>query len=324
MKKLVGFTILWLATFISVGQPPWKDNPGDTLGIWNVYTFEEPTECIHIGTPANLWQIGHPQKTFFNAAWSADRAIVTDTLNPYPTSSHAWFDLYLGGFNFNQYYYPWSTFIDFRHKFDSDSLHDGGYITISWDKGLTWMNAISDTVPMSHAFMNLSWNIYSPADTLYNGEPGFSGRSAGWIQTGLSWNEIHVKKTLEFPPDTLIVRFNFISDNDHHPREGWMIDDIRLYSLELWGSIEENNSGNPALKLGPNPFSDYTFIMLEKAFDEATGVISDLNGRILRTIDLSGISRFRLNRGDLVPGTYLIRINLGNSVHLSRKLLIFD
>ena len=138
MKKLILILAFLGTALIVFPQVPVNDFPGDTVGIWTVITFEEPSPYIHINPSAqNIWQIGAPQKIFFNSAYSVPNTIVTDTINFYPVNNQSSFDLYVGAFNMGGMWgwnYPLDIFIDFRHKYDTDTLIDGGYITVSWDK----------------------------------------------------------------------------------------------------------------------------------------------------------------------------------------------
>ena len=93
--------------------------------------FETPDSLLQIDTANvnNVWQIGAPTKTFFDSAYSAPNAIVTDTFNFYSDTNHSVFTL--------KVYDPsWGFFgpsieVGYRHKFDTDSLQDGGYIEVS-------------------------------------------------------------------------------------------------------------------------------------------------------------------------------------------------
>ena len=209
---------------------------GSISNVWDTINFSSTREYLKIDTSKqNIWQIASPQKTFFNSAFSETKAIITDSIKSYPINNKSYFDIYIGSFNF-QNYYPYSINIGFKHKFDTDTLKDGGYITISYDKGKTWMNIINDSVYYYGATpKNRNMNLYSNLDTLFNGEKGFSGKSKNWISTFFGWQAMVVKKSAKTDIDTTIIRFNFISDNINNNKEGWLIDDITLYSCDISG-----------------------------------------------------------------------------------------
>jgi hypothetical protein len=325
MKKILFLLIFGASNLLAQAQFPLIDHIDDTLGIWCTIGFEEPSAYISIGPgTSNLWQVGHPQKAYFNSAYLGSNAIITDTINFYPALNYSYFDLYIGNFNFDGYWFPWSASIEFRHKFDTDSLHDGGYISISWDKGQTWQNVIFDTIPWQHAFIIYNQGLYTELDTLYNGEHGFSGRSNGWIHSCITYQQIIAKSSMEFPPDTAILRFNFISDNNHNPHDGWMIDYIRLFSLALDGGIDEGNQGRSCVSIATNPFKGSTLIHLDKPYKSAKGELFTLDGRLIRKMDLSNKEEFLFERNNLKSGLYLLKVNLHGIGIVTRKLMLID
>ena len=266
MKNLYLFFLFFINFYCGYSQSLY---PGDTIGTPYEINFDTGYYYINIDTnSSNLWQIGVPQKVFFNSSYTFPKAIVTDTLNNYPINNSSFFDLYIGNFITPYLFYPYDIFFDFWHKFDTDTLKDGCYITVSWDKGLTWTNIINDTI-YGQYFGGTTpgyWNtyLYSLTDTLYNGEYGFLGKSNGWVHTSFAWLVFPVK--LDFPPDTMILRFNFISDSINNNKEGWMIDRIRMFSIDLGGGIHSLLSDNNIATIYPNPFNNNTEISLNKIY----------------------------------------------------------
>ena len=101
--------------------------------------FENNTSLIHIDTTnGNIWQIGTPQKTFFGNSYSVPYSIMTDTLNSYPINTFSTFTFEYNDTNF--WYTIPDASIGFWHKYEMDSLKDGGYVEISLDSGMTWTN----------------------------------------------------------------------------------------------------------------------------------------------------------------------------------------
>ena len=153
----------------------------ETEYTWDLISFDSTYQYLQVDTSKqNVWQIGTPNKVYFDSAYSKERGIITDSTNFYPINNYSYFDLLIGEFNYH-YYYPYVIFIEFKHKFDTDSLHDGGYLTISYDNGKTWTNIIEDQMSWCSNPQMENENLYSESDVLFNGEMGFSGHSNGWI-----------------------------------------------------------------------------------------------------------------------------------------------
>src|ERR1035437_3950545 len=179
--------------------------------------FEQPDTSLTIDTTlsGNIWQIGSPHKVFFDSAYSGTKAIVTDTVNPYPVNNHSEFVVKYHSQN-PLYWMYYEYNFSFWHKFDTDSMKDKCSIEISHNEGNNWTNVIDDSIInfIPHYFNTFySQNI-----------KGFSGNSEGWKLSSLLWSPCRGQIA-----DTLIwFKFVFNSDSIQTNKEGWMIDDISL------------------------------------------------------------------------------------------------
>jgi hypothetical protein len=329
MKGLFISILLVLSGLNVSAQGPSGDWVGDTIGIWTVISFEDPTTDIRIEpSPQNIWEIGVPQKTFFNQAYTVPNAIITGATGSYPAGNLSSFDLYIYAENTN-FFYPWAFFLDFRHKFDTDTLHDGGFISVSWDKGATFNNILTDTLSL---LWNISpyvggWypygntNLYDTTGVLANGEPGFSGHSGGWVQTSLAWYYIPVKDWFEVP-DTMILRFNFYSDDIPETREGWMIDQIRLFSIDLGSGTGDLAKSGHRAKIAPNPLITTTRVLLDKPYPMTRYRFTDLAGRMISEGMHEHCSAFVLQRNGIKPGIYLLTIWPGDNPAETHKVIV--
>jgi hypothetical protein len=291
--------------------------------IWDTITFEEPYEYLVIDTSIqNIWQIGVPNKIILDSAYSNYNALLTDTLNFYPLNNYSYFDLKIGEFNY-KYYYSYDIFIEIKHKFNTDTLKDGGYITVSYDEGQTWVNIIDDTsgwwaiTPGNDSYSGE--NLYTKNDTLFNGDFGFSGNSTEWLTTWFTWHNYPVKKKKDFLGDTMIVRFNFLSDNIENNKEGWMIDDIKLYSVDLGGGT--NNIKPLEFKILPNPMNEIAILKLND-YIELELSIFNIQGQLVSQQNYFNNQSITINRGIFNSGIYIIKIrNEENSIGI-KKLII--
>ena len=281
---------------------------------WDTITFEKPLkEVIMNDIPENIWQIGKPSKTFFDTAFSISNAMVTDTLNSYPSNNYSYFDLHLS--NENVGWYSTSVSVEFQHKFDTDTLKDGGFITVSYDMGATWKNIIDDLYGFdpSGNFNNqqISLNAYNHSDSLINGNFGFSGHSNGWITTRISKYLIPVKNSI-WDTDTTILRFNFISDGNQTNKEGWMIDNIRLYSCDFGPGLVFENTKKIEFQVFPNPFNAQTTIKLDKKHKTVESRVYNLQGKLMQTQKDFNCDNIIINRAKLTKGVYLIKLIYDN------------
>jgi hypothetical protein len=288
---------------------------------WDTVDFETGRDYMFIDTSlTNIWHVCEPKKAFFDSAYSANKAIVTDSTGYYPDNNLSFFDLYIG--TFNNPWYPYDTYIEITHKFDTDTLKDGGFISVSCDRGKTWMNIVNDDMCFGIGPLYTGQNLYTENDILFNGEPGFSGRSDGWIKTEFAWYLAIVKSTMNEMVDTMIIRFTFISDSIPSDREGWMIDDIRLFSIDLGGAID-NSYMSGDLEVYPNPAGENGFFLEFPGFENNDPVsvrIYKADGKQVyyRKFDTPGIIQIS---NSFQKGIYLVHIRIGHRRYI-RKVII--
>jgi hypothetical protein len=316
MKKIIFIFIVVMSALSVNGQSVLPQNVGDTVGIWENITFEEPTPYITIlPLPQNTWQIGKPQKTFFDSAYTTPFAIVTDTMNPYPAGNYSCFELTIDN------PYGASCYVDFKHKYDSRPDHDGGYITVSWDDGISWHNIATDRSGPYYCFpahLNCSMygNINLPTSLLFNGEYGFSGHSAGWVHTCLEWYTPIVSKS------TMRLRFNFISDTLQQNMEGWLIDNILVFSIDMGLGIREFVDGSSHSWFFPNPVRNTASFTMNRTYDNVHYELTDSRGSVVRNENLGICSDFTFNTGNLSPGIYFMRLFMGSQYTDVHRILI--
>jgi hypothetical protein len=289
------------------------------LGIIDVDSckFETPCILVNIDTSAqNIWQIGEPQKPFFNEAYSIPNALITDTLNSYPTQNHSFFDLKFCVYD----YYIFGIIVGFKHKYQTDTLSDGGYIDVSYDNGQTWVNVLyDDTV---HNLMEFNTeNLYSEQDTLLGGINGFSGTSNEWIYTRIQW-------IWEYPcdiwaPDSLTLRFHFISDSNQTNKDGWMIDNILISFADEGSAIQNFNSLNTRIEISPNPVDNFATISFNTQVEgPLTFVLINSIGKIVKRINGIATNQFYFHRENLPCGVYLMQLQKEDSIIGTRKIIL--
>ncbi|MFZ1688940.1 MAG: hypothetical protein WAU70_16075 [Flavobacteriales bacterium] len=234
-------------------------------------------------TFGNLWEVGSPQKAFFNTAHSGSNVIITDTLNTYPANNSSSFTMKASLSQIG--WYP-VFFLRFYHAFQMDSLHAGGYAQVSWDDGATWVN-IFDSWLMPQT-IEIYDDQFQPLalDTLSNNELGFTGASGStagggqWIYTSVCWTN------LGFPiSDSLFVRFNFYSDSAAQNLDGWMIDDVTLEAYMVHPIIEYTGKDDYFMTL-PNPVDDRFFVLYDVDEPNTTAFVAlyDMHGREVKVL----------------------------------------
>jgi hypothetical protein len=248
---------------------------------WQDFYFEDSSDVTYFSIDTlqseNIWQIGAPNKFFFDSAHSQPNALVTDTILSYPANN-------VSSFTFTIFSDD-DTFIQFWQKFDTDTLQDGLVIEVSEDGGDTWVNAVD------HPSIILSQDLYSMASPIVSAgaQIGFSGNSNGWVNS-LIRNHVSCYY--------MRFRFTFYSDSTNTSKDGWMIDDITVNCLGT--GIE--NIADKDLIIYPNPSSDIVFIKSKN--HESNVVIKNLFGQIVKTVVDD-----KVDMSELECGLYIIECN---------------
>ena len=256
----------------------------------------------------SIWEIGEPSGEVFHSAMSGRTAMITDTSGTYPVNLDDGFTLKIP----QDEYYWGEGILSFYHRFDTDSLQDGGFMEVSYDGGLNWINVLFDTNHLNTNFIGL----YS--DTLKGGEYGFSGSSGDWQYVELYWHWLAlVKKSTSQTTNSILIRFHFTSDESDNSREGWMIDDMVFRGYDVSGHLQSLNK--EAIQIFPIPAS--RMIYIHKAFPFSSALILeiyDTTGRLKKKIQYE---QNGVNISDLEPGIYFIKILEGSSVLTTKKMI---
>ncbi|MDO9511935.1 MAG: T9SS type A sorting domain-containing protein [Bacteroidales bacterium] len=300
-------------------------NRANAQWTYDLVNFETPVSTIIIDNTAdNLWQIGTPSMVFFNAAYSGSKAIITDTLNTYAPGTSSSFIYIIR----NPYTQTCYTSLEFWHKYDTDTLTDIGIIEASYDGGNSWVMVVdtNQVSPMGSYFwwdsdMNENGSTFTTHPIIT------SGKSDGWIKSRFNWHWWIpvVTDSIIVPPDSLMIRFTFISDNINSNKEGWMIDDIRAASAgwELCSGIEER-SANREVLVFPNPFSTQTTIQTKFVMKHATLRVFNSFGQIVQQINNITGQEVIMHRNKLPAGCYFLQLVDNNRALASKRIIISD
>lgn len=313
MKKIICLACI-LYSAGAIAQTPLTDTA----------SFEYPEQSIIVNDmPGNMWQAGIPQKTLFNASYDGAKAMVTDTADYYPVDNLSSFTFVMKD-AFTEGCY---TTFSFWHKYDMDSTGDYGIIEASYDGGITWLEA-KDTTLYDFGYSNFWWDMdyHETTGKFTEHKLKITGTSDGWIKSMYHWQwwiAVKDNDTIIINPDSLLMRFTFISDSIDNQREGWMIDQIvakRAYWIECTGIEELSTESN--CQVYPNPVSSHATVRLLRNPDNATVTLTNTTGSIVYVMTDIHESEIPINCTNLSSGIYILRITDQDKLIASKKLII--
>jgi len=291
---------------------------------YDTVNFEQPTDKLVIDElPGNIWQIGEPDKDFFSESHDGINAIVTDTLNSYPTGNTSSFR-YIMRRPFTE---SCISRMDFWHKYDTDSLNDIGTIDASYDGGITWV-PVNDTSYEWSSYFYWEWDYHEATGEYTPHNLKITGKSDGWVKSSFTWHwwiAVRSTDTIIINPDSLIIRFTFSSDNVQENREGWMIDEI--IGSSIWGSLCSGTNEIPLEKnmdVFPNPFNSNATLRFKDELVNAEVYITNAYGGVV--ISQTGINgkEYFIGRNNLKAGIYLVHLRQDGKIKASKRLVITD
>lgn len=320
------WALLILCPFTLVAQKAGGDRyPKDSI----YFELNTIPYLIDSGQPGNCWQAGHPSKALFNEAYSAPLAILTDTSQPYPVNTTSSFSFMIIDTTASMGGAPCggATYIEFMHRYDTDTLADFGTVEYSFDNGSTWKIARDTTIsdgPWGWTMWWWDWDYEASTGLEFQHMLNPSGRSNGWIRSRYTWQwffPVKAQQSFSDFPDTITVRFTFHSDGIQNNREGWMIDNIVTGCMDVGSGVNDRgNSLNAAFF--PNPLTAVSTVR------SATQISNPL----LEVYDPLGKSSFRkqyrtgeeinLEREDFNQGIYFWRLTDGSGNSSAGKLVV--
>jgi hypothetical protein len=270
-------------------------------------------EWVTIPSPnENVWQVGKTNKIYIDSSLSNKTVIVTDTINNYPPITDDYFVIAIPEY---ETYGQWPEAIfSFYHRYDTDSLMDGGFVEISYNGGESWENVFYDR---GHVYENFI-GLYTSSDTIIGGVPAFSGTSNEWIYTEFHWIWLalvkNTEKLTEYRP---MLKFRFVSDSVNTGKDGWMINKMVFRGYDVSGSVNEHSDSE--LSLFPNPFSDVLNLKFNSIVDGSYLKVYSVLGKLQLAIEIKNNSLIDVSF--LPPGLYYFSIIHNNQIVESGKLI---
>lgn len=279
--------------------------PGDTL----VMDFDEgATLVLDSVYPAGCWQVGVPAKNLFTSALSLPRALVTDTVEPYPENTTCYAEFTLITDESLGYYGRW---IEFDH----------------------WL----DIEPTTHAWIELEstwsgeWYRFG-----LSGDDGWLSGNALWTPQGYEfdpsaagWQHVIIDSPCIGVMDggndrwyepVMRLRFVFVASENPQGRDGWMIDDLRATATICAGGVGEDALGS--MTLTPVPATDLVRITLgSPTIGAVTIEVLSSDGRVVMATRAQSVCTATLDVSGLDSGYYLCRIT-GDSLLRAARFVV--
>lgn len=314
MKHLALLFFGLLMGTITSGQTWYRVYPGGIPLVYIDYydggiaaniSLENEPHLFYTNTndTTNAWVYGTSSKPFFEneLGW------VTDSVNSYSDSLRSELVVMIPSDQNGSYQTSW---IVFEHKFDTDTLLDGGYMeyscdSMNWDLiGQVW-GPVGDEPPSSIDVFNFRSRLH---DTIR----AFTGAESEWkwsaVQFMWYFSRVHGSESQSGgcdweDMDTVYIRFVFESDGIQTNKAGWMIRNITIGLDNFPGVVNEYLLS--AMELYPNPTNGViSFHFLENVTKPKTVEVYDMMGKKV----LSMPYQSTIDVSVLTTGNYIVTV----------------
>jgi bacillolysin len=194
----------------------------------------------------------------------------------------------------------------FNHYIATERSWDGGNIKYSLNNG-PW------TIVPSSAFLA---NPYNSAlntsgqgnDNPMQGEPAFTGTDGGSLTSSWGQSVVNLSALGVTANSTIQFRFDLGSDGCNG-NDGWYIDEIVVYNCSATLSVSDANYLESGVRIYPNPSNGLFTLKKIKNIDLITAEVFDINGRSIKTIDLTTMQNEKeIDITNVASGVYFMTL----------------
>ena len=338
MKILYTFFIITLFSIAATAQRTTLFNLTfeDTAVINQVFYTDSILDSL------GVWQIGQPNKPFFDSAYSLPTAIVTRLDSSLQPNTKASFIITVP----YRFHYWGGALLTFENKYVLDSAHGRAYVEFSIDSGMHWHSIFLRSYQTqggysvengqeyfciiscqqvqvdSQYIMPPTWWHNVPQDTTDQGLAYFTGTDTTWTQDTIVIPAGCIFKTEPLNP--LMLKFTVVTDSNSVPTAGWMIDNMKFIAnpYYCYNGINEINSSH--LRVYPDPATDAFHLSISnEPYSDYELLLYDLSGRAVMRRSFSG-QEVMIQRGDISPGAYFIQVTDTRTQNTFQKRMVFE
>jgi len=208
--------------------------------------------------------------------------------------------------------YPDGTFdMAFNHNISTEDSWDGANIKYSINSN-TW-SLLPATAFVENAYNGTINHRSAGNDNPMQNQPAFTGTDEGSTSGSWGTSVINLSSLGVLPNDTIQFRFEVGTDGCNG-RVGWYVDEVMIYNCTQLLSVAEFNQLNHILKVYPNPSQGIFTLQKTNAIDLVKAEVYDINGRFIKSIDLSNMQvSTPIDLSSVSAGLYFLSITSSNS-----------
>jgi len=204
----------------------------------------------------------------------------------------------------------------FMHYVSTETNWDGGNLKYSID------GSSFELLPGSAFTANgYNGNLNTGAnDNPMAGEPVFTGSDGG--SSSGSWGRSYIDLSSIGVTANSTVQFRWELGTDGcNGREGWYVDDISVYNCEMILSVTDFEGLQNDIKVFPNPSNGEFTLKNLNNIELVKAEIFDINGRLIKTIDLSnGQNLQTIDITQVTTGIYFMNVHAKHATQVIKLI----
>lgn len=194
----------------------------------------------------------------------------------------------------------------FNHYIATEAEWDGGNIKYSLNGGVWTILPISAFLenPYNSAINTLAQGNDNPM----RGEVAFTGTNGGSLSG--SWGQSVISLSALGVTANSSIQFRFELGTDGcNGNDGWYVDEIVIYNCSATLSVADNNYLEDGIRIFPNPSNGFFTLKKTRFIDLLRADIFDMNGRKIKTIDLSAMQNDQeIDISNTAAGIYFMSV----------------
>jgi len=208
--------------------------------------------------------------------------------------------------------------LSFNHYVATEPSWDGGNLKYSLDGGV-WNNVRPNTFSVNSYNGSLQTTA-AGNDNPLAGQGAFTGADGGsnsgsWGQSTLDLSTINIEAN-----STIQFRWELGTDGCNGS-VGWYVDEIILYNCSASLSVNKFDQMLVGVEIYPNPTNGLITVQKTNEINLVSAKIYDINGRLLKDIDLSEMNlEKQIDISKLASGIYIISVKSDNSSGVMRLI----
>lgn len=198
--------------------------------------------------------------------------------------------------------------MSFNHNIAAELDWDGGNIKYQLDGDTRWLKIPSSSF-ITNPYNNTLKDLANDGnDNPMEGQEVFSGTDGG--SNSGSWGQSTIDLSSFGVTANSNIQFRFEMGTDGcNGRVGWYIDEIIVYNCSAALAVDEYNQMIEGVSIYPNPTNGIITLQRTTQVNLKTVEIYDVNGRILKSIDVSTMQLQKtIDISKLASGIYFISV----------------